>query len=187
MYNVQSMYCKPSVEAYRYLLYMYVLFVQLLGNITEWAGLIAPDALQELVLNGLLNRYPLSLCSGYLSSVCVCACHRYLVLALQTCLPSSLSVTKTQAVSGGGREEGGRSEEKREREGEREVRNTSSIHQNIVKCLVQIISRLPSAWMSDGSTVTRPLQGVVLYLSQLSGHLHRATLGNPDHLRQKTR
>lgn len=32
-------------------------YLQLLGNITEWEELIAPDALQELVLDGLLNRY----------------------------------------------------------------------------------------------------------------------------------
>ena len=55
------------------------LFLQLLGNITEWAGLVSPDSLQELVLDGLLNRY--------------------LVLALNTCPPSSLCVAKTQAVS----------------------------------------------------------------------------------------
>ena len=30
--------------------------VKLVGNITQWAGLISPDILQELVLDGLLNR-----------------------------------------------------------------------------------------------------------------------------------
>ncbi|CAI8017357.1 PAX3- and PAX7-binding protein 1 [Geodia barretti] len=52
--------------------------VKLLGNITEWEGLVSPDALQELVLDGLLNKY--------------------LVLSLQTCPCSNLSVIKTGAI-----------------------------------------------------------------------------------------
>ena len=51
----------------------------------------------------------------------------------------------------------------------------------------QIISRLPASWMSDGSTVTRPLQTFVSYITQLAEQLHRSSLGHPDHVRQKTR
>ena len=53
--------------------------LQLLGNITLWSGLLAPDTLQEMVLDGLLNRY--------------------LVMALQNSPPSHLAITKTEAVS----------------------------------------------------------------------------------------
>ena len=42
----------------RYLFYQRQFWscVKLLGNITQWAGLISPEILQELVLDGLLNR-----------------------------------------------------------------------------------------------------------------------------------
>jgi GC-rich sequence DNA-binding factor len=101
--------------------------VKLLGNITEWEGLVSPDALQELVLDGLLNKY--------------------LVLSLQTCPCSNLSVIKTGAI----------------------------------------ISRLPVTWLADGATVTRPLQGLVIYLTHLAQQLLQASIGHPDHLRLKTR
>ena len=92
-------------------------FIQLLGNITEWEGLVAPDALQELVLDGLLNRsenhfrslvqyncimyMPVMLlhCDGVMLCFTPFFHSRYLVLSLQTCPSSRLSVLKTEAVS----------------------------------------------------------------------------------------
>ena len=53
--------------------------------------------------------------------------------------------------------------------------------------LHQIISRLPVTWLADGATVTRPLQGVVIYLTHLAQELLRGSIGHPDHLRLKTR
>jgi len=53
--------------------------VKLLGNITLWSGLLAPDTLQEMVLDGLLNRY--------------------LVMSLQNSPPSHLAIAKSEAVS----------------------------------------------------------------------------------------
>ena len=58
---------------------LFLLPLQLLGNITLWSGLLAPDTLQEMVLDGLLNRY--------------------LVMALQNSPPSHLAIAKTEAVS----------------------------------------------------------------------------------------
>lgn len=101
--------------------------VKLLGNITEWAGLLAPDTLQELVLDGLVNRY--------------------LLLSLQNSPTSPLSVSKAEAI----------------------------------------ISKLPPSWFSEGSTVTRPLQGMARYLTHLAELLHRASITSPDHEKKKTR
>jgi len=53
--------------------------LQLLGNITLWSGLLAPDTLQEMVLDGLLNRN--------------------LVMSLQNSPPSHLAIAKSEAVS----------------------------------------------------------------------------------------
>ena len=91
---------------------------------------------------------------------------RYLVLSLQTCPCSNLSVIKTGAV-----------------------RSHSQLHMYLVfpLSLHQIISRLPVTWLADGATVTRPLQGVVIYLTHLAQELLRGSIGHPDHLRLKTR
>ena len=95
-----------------------------------------------------------------------CFCSRYLVLSLQTCPCSNLSVIKTGAV-----------------------RSHSQLHMYLVfpLSLHQIISRLPVTWLADGATVTRPLQGVVIYLTHLAQELLRGSIGHPDHLRLKTR
>lgn len=53
---------------------------KLLDNVTQWTGLVAPDTLQEVVLDGLLNRY--------------------LLLSLQNSPPGLLSLRKAEAVSG---------------------------------------------------------------------------------------
>lgn len=64
----------------KYLFYQrqFWMCLKLLDNITQWTGLIAPDTLQEIVLDGLLNRY--------------------LLMSLQNSPPSLLSLRKAEAI-----------------------------------------------------------------------------------------
>ena len=57
-YSQQFWSCVKVTRCYdhMYRASVHFIYIQLLGNITEWEGLVAPDALQELALEGLLNR-----------------------------------------------------------------------------------------------------------------------------------
>ena len=56
-----------------------VSYLQLLGNITSWEGVLSCEAVQQLSVDGLLNRY--------------------LLLSLQNCPVDASTVKKTRAVS----------------------------------------------------------------------------------------
>lgn len=66
--------------SHKYLFYQrqFWMCLKLLDNVTQWTGLVAPDTLQEVVLDGLLNRY--------------------LLLSLQNSPPGLLSLRKAEAI-----------------------------------------------------------------------------------------